>query len=163
MLNAILREGILEQIGNAETLYSDPENIFVAGFIGSPSMNFIEGEFIKEDSSLIFQAMEMRLEIESKLEMIVPQGRLILGIRPEHIDLETPYFCESYICQPAKITSLEPTGADTLVGLKLGETEIFARIDSRKKLKLEQIINVNIDPNHIHFFDPKTKLNIKRL
>ena len=105
----------------------------------------------------------MRLEITRKFEQISPHGKLILGIRPEHIDLEFSQSIQPGGSQEAKITSLEPTGAETLVGFKLGNTEILARIDSRKKVKLEEIVNVNIDLNHIHFFDPDTKLNINRL
>tara|TARA_Y100001970_G_C14183273_1_gene831044 strand:+ start:804 stop:1898 length:1095 start_codon:yes stop_codon:yes gene_type:complete len=160
---AVLKEGILEQIGNAETLYADPENIFVASFIGSPSMNFIHGECANKDGILIFQAQEMRLEITRKFKQTTPHGNLILGIRPEHIDLEFSQSTQSGGSQIAKITSLEPTGAETLVGFKLGNTEIIARIDSRKKVKLGEIVNVKIDLNHIHFFDPNTELNINRL
>ena len=83
---------------------------------------------------------------------MTPHGKLILGIRPEHIDFEFSQSIQSGGSQEAKITSLEPTGAETLVGFKLGNTEILARIDSRKKVKLEEIVNVNIDLNHIHFF-----------
>jgi multiple sugar transport system ATP-binding protein len=122
----VMKDGRVEQIGAPLDLYDRPDNVFVAGFIGSPSMNFIKGRIDTRDGKQIFQ---------SDAGSILPVGGskaqigqpVIYGIRPEHIDIGASGL-------PARISVLEPTGSETQVFAKMGEDTIDAIVKDRARL-----------------------------
>lgn len=108
----VMRDGVIEQIGSPLELYDQPQNMFVAGFIGSPSMNLIPGEF----SAGTFSNDEMRVSIANQWS-----GKGFLGIRPEHLRLS-----ETGI--PAKVVVVEPTGPETQVILSVGSRNFVSTL-----------------------------------
>jgi len=141
----VMHDGRVEQIGTPLDLYDRPENLFVAGFIGSPAMNLLKGTIRANGSA----AFEVPSEIDLPL-MNVPSswnGRpAIYGVRPEHFTLANDG-------APASVQVVEPTGSELQVTATMGDTAVIAIFRERHKLKPGDIIRLKPDPNLVHLFD----------
>jgi multiple sugar transport system ATP-binding protein len=148
----VMKDGRVEQIGAPLDLYDRPDNVFVAGFIGSPSMNFIKGRIDTRDGKQIFQsdAGSILPVVGSKAQIGQP---VIYGIRPEHIDIGASGL-------PARISVLEPTGSETQVFAKMGEDTIDAIVKDRISARPGDEIMFSIDPRRAHIFDQKTSARL---
>ena len=141
----VMKDGRVAQIGAPLDLYDNPGNVFVAGFIGSPAMNFIKGRIEVDDGKQNFV---------SDTGSVLPadgaraQGGqpVIYGIRPEHIDIAPDGL-------PAIVSVLEPTGSETQVFAKLGEDAIDAIVKDRLTVRPGEEVRLRIDPRRVHFFD----------
>ena len=111
----VMRDGYIEQVGTPLDLYDVPANKFVASFIGSPSMNLIEGQVAERDGKLVLEAMGMAWPLPDV--PVKPGDRLLYGMRPEHLTVN-PNGLET------TIVVVEPTGAETHVLLQVGEAQI---------------------------------------
>ncbi len=141
----VMRDGRVEQIGAPLDLYDNPSNTFVAGFIGSPAMNFLKGKIGAADGGKVFLAEGgARLPLP---EVTAEPGRpLVYGIRPEHIAIG-----EGGV--PARVSVLEPTGSETQVFAKLGTDSIDAVVKDRLDVKPGEEIPLMIDTRRAHLFD----------
>jgi len=144
----VMHDGIVEQIGTPLDLYDKPENQFVAGFIGSPAMNFLKGK-VKVNGTASFEGPN-----GVKLPIGAPpansDGRpAVYGIRPEHFTL-APDGAE------AEIVVVEPTGSETQVFAKLGGEEIVAVFRERHKFEPGDKVRLKPDPTLVHLFDEAT-------
>ena len=137
-------EGVIRQIGAPLDLYDTPENLFVASFVGSPSMNLISGT-VRFNGGLSVEAHGITLPLTEDHHVTNGQP-VVYGIRPEHLDL-----AEDGI--PAKIAVVEPTGPETLVSLRFGESEIVAVFRERHKLAPGQILHLRPRRDQAHLFD----------
>lgn len=157
----IMKDGVIQQVGAPKEVYDLPENIFVGGFIGSPSMNFLNGKLVNG----YFQIGDVKVKVpEGKVKMLKDYENkdLILGIRPEDIHDE-PVFLES---SPetkiqAKIDVAELMGAETFLYSLIAGQDFIARVDSRTDISSGQTLTLALDMNKSHFFDPETELRIK--
>jgi multiple sugar transport system ATP-binding protein len=144
----VMRDGRVEQIGAPLDLYDRPANIFVAGFIGSPSMNFVPGRLSMESGRLAFVS-------DKGTVLPVPEGTsshgepVIYGIRPEHIDVRPEGM-------PATISVLEPTGSETQIFAHLGGDAIMAAVRDRIAALPGEAISLRFDPARVHLFDAKS-------
>lgn len=159
----VMKDGIIQQIGAPKEVYENPENVFVAGFIGSPAMNFFKGQI--EDG--FFKIGTEKLAIpEGKMKMLRQQNYTgkdaIFGIRPEDIHDE-PVFVNA--AQDSKFTTTievaELTGAETMIYANLAGQEYVARLDSRSDFKPGEKLELAFDMNKVHFFDTQTELRIR--
>ena len=145
----VLRDGVVEQIGPPLDLYDRPTNIFVAGFIGSPSMNFLKGKIKVGDKPRFMVDNSVSLPLAS-----APPGSdgrpAIYGIRPEHLTLGGPDG------MPAEVSVLEPTGQETQVFAKLGEQKIVAVFRQRMTAQPGETLPMTPDVASAHLFDEKT-------
>ncbi|WP_058365590.1 ABC transporter ATP-binding protein [Haloparvum sedimenti] len=146
---AILNEGELQQIAEPEVCYSEPNNRFVAGFIGSPSMNFFEVdvESAPEGVSVTGDSFETVLDVS------LAPGRYTLGVRPEDL-----YPADGAGRIPADVDVVEPMGADNYLYLTPptegdGETEIIARVDNEFRPDPGERVMLDFDVADVHFFD----------
>ncbi|WP_019156973.1 ABC transporter ATP-binding protein [Robertmurraya massiliosenegalensis] len=159
----VMKDGVIQQVGAPKEVYENPENIFVGGFIGSPSMNFFngnieEGKFVAGNTSISIP--------EGKMKMLRTQGyvgkEVVLGIRPEDIHDEQLFIEAS---QGSKIQLhvdvAELTGAETMIYSSLEGQDFVARVDSRSQLSPGQTIDVAFDMNKVHFFDKETEMRIR--
>ncbi len=138
----VLSGGRVEQIGAPLDLYDRPANRFVAGFIGSPSMNFIDGT-VGESG---FKTDGITLPCPSGL----PAGtRATYGIRPEHFALSPEGI-------KAEILVIEPMGSETQVTMELGETSVIGLFRERISGQPGDTIGISIDPAKAHLFDAAT-------
>ena len=144
----VMRDGKVEQIGAPLDLYDRPANIFVAGFIGSPSMNFVPGKLTTAGGRPSFVS-------DRGTVLPVPEGApnhgepVIYGIRPEHIDVRPDGL-------PATISVLEPTGSETQIFAHFGGDAIMAAVRDRITAQPGEAISLRIDPARVHLFDAKS-------
>jgi multiple sugar transport system ATP-binding protein len=144
----VMRDGRVEQIGRPLDLYDRPANLFVAGFIGSPSMNFLKGRIaLREGRQVVETAEGIALPLDG---VQAETGRdVTYGIRPEHISLG-----EGGI--PVRVSVFEPTGSETLVFGRLGGTPIDALVRERIDGTPGETLGFRIDPRRAHVFDSAT-------
>jgi multiple sugar transport system ATP-binding protein len=159
----VMKDGVIQQVGAPKEVYEKPENVFVAGFIGSPAMNFFKG--VLTDGA--FKIGQVTIEVpEGKMKVLRDQGyvnkEVILGIRPEDIHDE-PVFIES--SQGTKIKATievaELMGAESMLYSQIEGQEFIARVDSRSDLKPGQTVELSLDMNKAHFFDVDTEVRIR--
>jgi multiple sugar transport system ATP-binding protein len=143
----VMQDGYIEQIGSPLDLYDHPVNIFVASFIGSPSMNLIEG-VIRVGETPEVEARGTRLPCP-EFEGLEDGQKVIFGIRPEHFEI-----AESGM--PAKVALIEPTGAETHVIMKFGNQDIVAVFRERHEFEPGQMICLKAKRKFIHIFDPQS-------
>ncbi len=148
----VLNDGNVEQIGTPLELYDHPQNLFVATFIGSPSMNLINGTYSRQENEFVAQSGE-RLAL-TQIPLVDDGAGLILGIRPENFDM-----AETGIS--ATISVIEPTGSETLVFLRSGAEEIVVVFHERHDFRPDQQINLAPQKDAIHLFDPNTGARIE--
>ena len=148
----VMRDGRVEQIGAPLDLYDDPRNVFVAGFIGSPSMNFIHGTIAGGAQGRVFRSHE-GLELPLPPTEAVEGQEVTYGIRPEHISVG-----EGGI--PVKVVVVEPTGSETQVFARSGKDLIDAIVKERIRARPGEEIGFRIDAADVRLFDRKTEQRI---
>ncbi|MDW8103262.1 MAG: sn-glycerol-3-phosphate ABC transporter ATP-binding protein UgpC [Anaerolineae bacterium] len=158
---AVLKDGVLQQVDTPQKLYKEPANLFVAGFIGSPSMNFFEAVVAEEDGKLVVDAGTFRVQIpDSKREKALPlKGKkVIFGIRPEHI-YAPPYVPPgiSAASVRAEVDITELMGNEIFLYLLSGKNRFLARVDPRVHVRPGEIIEVVMDMENMHLFDAVTE------
>ena len=146
---AIMRQGVLQQIDTPKNVYNDPGNLFVAGFIGSPTMNFLNGELENGD----FITTGCRIQGIGKNS----RKNVILGIRPE--DMQIVNQGDGQI--EAVIYSVELTGDQTIVTAKLGEADLTVREDKDYDGTIDQPVRINLDESKIYLFEAATGERIR--
>ncbi len=148
----ILKDGIAEQIGTPMTLYDKPQTRFVAGFIGSPAMNFIDVELTDNGSSI--KLGKNKITLSEKLKHTA--NIVTMGFRPEHIKLDEngPI--------GLKVLLTENLGAESVIHAALAGTDspITIRLNKRINAKNGDILKVSVEPKKLHFFDTQTNLRI---
>lgn len=141
----VMHDGLVEQIGSPLELYDHPNNLFVAGFIGSPAMNMIRGT-IEIDHPSVFVAEDgMRLPLSQSYPGAAGR-QLIYGLRPEYIHLDARGF-------EATVVVIEPTGYETQLVVSFGGTENTCIFRERVNVRPGEKISISIDPTNIHLFD----------
>lgn len=163
----VMKDGFIQQSATPEILYNHPLNLFVAGFIGAPSMNFITGQLVEDGGAVRFRATGFNLEIpEGKAKALRSKGyigrEIILGIRPEDFH-EEPVFIEASpnSVVNATIEVSENLGHEMFLYLNgLGKDNVIARVDGRSGLRENQNIKLAVDMNKIHVFDKDSELNV---
>jgi multiple sugar transport system ATP-binding protein len=154
---AVINHGVLQQIDTPQTLYDRPANQFVAGFIGSPSMNFFQAKIAKSDGKLHVVTDSFNLEIPKEMNPVYERfdGRkVIFGIRPE--DIYNPEFPAAGIkvglveCQ---VDLLELMGDEIYVYLMSGAHDLVARVDPRSKYTVGSKVQMAFDMSKFHIFD----------
>ncbi|WP_027134512.1 ABC transporter ATP-binding protein [Geminicoccus roseus] len=153
----VMQGGYVEQIGAPLDLYDHPNNLFVAGFIGSPSMNFIEGTFRTDGSGGMVVAKDgvTRLPVPARLGG-KDGTEVVYGVRPEHL-----YISESGQGVPAKVVVVEPTGAETMVVVHMAGQEVQAIFRERHRFEPGQDVMLLPDVDHLHLFDKRTGKRIE--
>ena len=159
----VMKDGLIQQVDTPQNLYDYPANIFVAGFIGTPQMNFINGTLSKkgEDVYFNFEGNSIKLPAEKAnnpaLKDYIGQ-EVVLGIRPECIHDEPVHiatFKDSVIDTYVDVTEL--MGAEIYLYLTVGETKLIARVSSRSSSRAGDTIKVALDTSRIHIFDKDTE------
>jgi multiple sugar transport system ATP-binding protein len=159
----VMRDGVVQQIAAPMELYDRPANVFVAGFIGSPPMNFIAGTIESEGGEVYFREGSIRVRVaRSHRERLARySGRNVrLGIRPE--DLCDPAFRAAEAmpeAQPitARVELLEPMGAELYMYLSAGASTLTARLDPHTRAEVGALKALAADMRKAHFFDAQTE------
>jgi multiple sugar transport system ATP-binding protein len=162
---AVLRDGVLQQVDTPQRLYDLPGNVFVAGFIGSPAMNFFEATLIEEDGQLYADCKDFRVHIPD--ELTAPYKpylgkEVVMGLRPEHVhDPEYPPPGITPALVEAKVEITELMGNEVNVFFTTGHTDFMGRFDPRTKVSVGMPKAAAFDMSRIQVFDKQTEKAIR--
>ena len=159
----VMKDGLIQQVDTPQNLYDNPTNIFVAGFIGTPQMNFINSSLEKkgEDLYVDFAGTAIKLPAEKANNPALKEyigKEIVLGLRPECIHDEPMYlsnFADSVIDTYVEVTEL--MGAEIYLYLVVEEQNLIARVSSRSQARSGDTIKVAIDTSRLHIFDKDTE------
>ena len=162
----VLKDGVIMQVDSPQKLYNEPNNLFVAGFIGSPQMNFIDAvcKVEGERVTLNFEKTSVVLP-PAKAKKLIDGGyngkTVVMGIRPEDIgDSQIEIEAHKDTVFETDVTGYELLGSEVLLYFNVAGTAMTAKVDSRTTARLGDHITLAIDPEKIHCFDKETELTI---
>jgi multiple sugar transport system ATP-binding protein len=154
---AVMRDGLLQQTGTPQELYDNPKNVFVAGFIGSPAMNFATTSL--SDGAL--QLGKTRIGLTGKPAQIASQraqgSSLLVGFRPEHLDIASATGTEGQIRFPARVDVVEYLGNEELLHAQMEGIEVVAVVPSERQVKAGDNVELTVPAEKLHLFDPETE------
>jgi multiple sugar transport system ATP-binding protein len=161
----VMRDGNIMQIADPLTLYRQPQNMFVAGFIGSPPMNLLKGTVQRRNGGLLFvqraEANGLNFPLKGRLESLTSKyldKEIIFGIRPEHLS-NKPIDGLSTAATLGVETS-EPMGSESLVYFRTGSGSLIARFQGEHIFHLGENVSVHFDLDKVTLFDPSTEVVI---
>lgn len=157
----VMKDGYVQQIGTPIEIYEKPYNVYVAGFIGTPPMNFFKGK-ISLDNFIHIGSERIQITHMDIVEKLKAKGYIdkdiILGIRPEHMIVE-PFYNDTTKLT-GSVSLYELIGASGLVYSKLGDQTYISKTDSRHMFSMGDKILISFDQQHMHFFDAESELRI---
>lgn len=159
----VMKDGFVQQVDSPQNLYDKPQNLFVAGFMGSPQMNFIDAKVVKSgaDVLLMFGSNSVKVP-EAKAKKLIDGGyegkTVVLGIRPEDVKDEEMFISNSpESVLEATVKVYELLGAEVFLYFTLEQFEITARVNPRTTARPGDTIKVALDLSKIHIFDKETE------
>jgi multiple sugar transport system ATP-binding protein len=162
----VLRDGLIMQVADPLTLYRQPDNLFVAGFIGGPPMNLLKGKVQRRDGGLFFvesgEKNALTFPLKGRLEPLAAayvDKEIVFGIRPEHITNEPKDSSSVPVTLTVDIS--EPMGSESLVYLKAGTGNLIARIHGEHLFHLGEQVTVQLDLEKVSLFDVETEKVIR--
>ncbi|MEG0076428.1 MAG: sn-glycerol-3-phosphate ABC transporter ATP-binding protein UgpC [Erysipelotrichaceae bacterium] len=161
----VMKDGIIQQVNTPKNLYDHPKNIFVAGFIGSPQMNFVMCEVIEKFDGIYLAFDNNMLHLDPQRAKALKDNdyigkRVMMGIRPENLH-DVDYSLKKYKDKiKAKIQVYELVGAEVYLYFECNHTNMTARVNPNTKARVGDEIDLYIDSNSIHLFDIETELAI---
>jgi|SRR5271166_4539668 len=158
----VMRDGKIMQVADPLTLYRKPENVFVAGFIGSPPMNLLKGKVDQRDGLLSFTENAdqnvLSIPLRGRLKNLASRyvgKNVIFGIRPEHLSDNVKD--QSHVPIASQVEIAEPMGSESLVYLKAGTGNLIARIPGEHLYHLGEALTVQLNLEKAHLFDAETE------
>ena len=156
----VMKEGLIQQQADPMTLYRKPANRFVAGFIGTPPMNFVEGHLVRQDGQVIFNEGSFQIRImEDMAQRLAPYENrpVVLGIRPEDI-YDKLFVSDAPAGNTLKATVevIEPMGAESYLYLKAGRHSLVVKMTGQDQPQIDQDVDLVLDTGKLHFFDRET-------
>jgi len=147
---AVMKEGVIQQLGTPDEIYNDPDNIFVAGFIGSPAMNLVDGSI--ENGQFVTANGIPLVNINTP-----DRDKATLGVRADDVtiaDAEAGYVTTT-------VYAFENTGENTFLTVRWGDQRIIARGDRHLRKEQGDAVSITLNPNHLYLFDPDTRLRLR--
>jgi multiple sugar transport system ATP-binding protein len=162
---AVINKGLLQQVETPQTLYDRPDNLFVAGFIGTPAMNFVKSRLKKSDGKLVVDSGAFTVDVPADRMGVFSSyvdKDIIMGIRPENI--HDPHFVPSGIFTQTvegRVELTELMGNEIFLYISCGEHNLVARVDPRTAVRMGDRTQVVFNMNNMHLFDPQTEKSIR--
>jgi multiple sugar transport system ATP-binding protein len=164
----VMKDGLIQQVDAPKKLYDRPNNMFVAGFIGSPQMNFIDVD-VTEDRGNIILVMtdERKLNLSEAQQQVLKSGsyigkRVVLGIRPEHLhDASIDALNSGYNEIKTNVDVTELMGAELYVHAEIASIPMVARVSGQSEVKAFDEIRLQFHYDKMHLFDKKTEKVIR--
>ena len=162
----VLKDGVIMQVDSPQKLYNQPNNLFVAGFIGSPQMNFVDAQCVVEGAKAFLKFDKYQVELpEAKAKKLIDGGyagkNVVFGIRPEDIYDSAEHLDKFATCKiDSDVTGYELLGAEVLLYFTVAGANMSARVDSDTTARYGDHIELAFDPHKIHVFDKETELTI---
>ena len=155
----VMKDGVVQQVGEPLELYNQPANRFVAGFIGSAAMNFASVTMADGNGRLTAKNSGMEIEVPSGLadRLRAQAGRpLTLGVRPEDLHVAGDADPAGLTFQ-AKVEVIEQLGSEILLDLRVGDESMVAAVEPTTRVKVQDSLRLAVNPARLHFFDAKTE------
>jgi multiple sugar transport system ATP-binding protein len=157
----IMKDGIIQQVGHPLEVFRKPKNLFVAEFIGSPSINLIECKLIQEDSNLYISASDLKLMVPPHMTKIYENyvnRHVIFGIRPEYI-YDSILFStrteENTLY--AMVEVIETLGSEIIIYFSINDISLIGKLDADTDAKMGQSMDISLDMNKMYLFDPESE------
>jgi multiple sugar transport system ATP-binding protein len=163
----VMKDGRVQQVGTPLDIYKRPDNMFVAGFIGSPAMNFVAGALVELDGRLVIQSPSLRLPLPPDWPALDRLGawvnrEVVLGVRPEDIDdADLHPDAPSDTCVDAMIDVMEMMGNEAILNASVGAQNLVARVESDTTARDGEVHRLAFDLRKAHLFDPQTTERIR--
>jgi multiple sugar transport system ATP-binding protein len=161
----VMKDGLIQQVGTSLELFNQPKNLFVAGFIGSPTMNFIPCKIIRENSGFYVSTKGMKLKIPPDKANVYAEHlnrKVILGIRPQYLystDLFPGKIEENTFKAVAEV--IEPLGSEIIVYIDVKGQSIVGNMSADTELSNGQEFEIAVDMSKMHLFDAESEEVIK--
>ncbi len=156
---AVMSEAILQQVGTPQVLYDQPINRFVAGFIGSPSMNFLPVTVQGSGDSISLVGEGLSVPLPPQFQGQVSGAGAVLGVRPEHLDLQASGPAGTL---QGKADVVEYLGNEELIHVSAGGMDVVAVVDSAYRVKPGDVLDLKIPLDKVHLFDAESNLSLHR-
>ncbi len=160
----VLKDGFVQQVDDPLTLYNQPNNMFVAGFIGSPAMNFMDAKLIKEGNNYYLDGHgEFKIKVpEDKNSLIKDYAdkEVVFGIRPEDLvdaSINHEFDIKEDNSFTANVEVVEPMGSEIYLYLGIGQHSMVARVEAESTAEVNDNVKLGVDTRKMHIFDPDTE------
>ena len=156
---AVMKGGVIQQLDDPHTIYNRPRNLFVAGFIGSPSMSFLEGRVEAKGEGFSFHTGDHEVPLSGYVpdDAVRAAEGAILGVRPEHVEIRQESDANGSATFPGTVDLEEPMGADSLVWVSFGGHTVSARVDSSQRFRPGDKVRLGFNMPMASIFDQKTE------
>jgi multiple sugar transport system ATP-binding protein len=157
-----MKDGLVQQVGDPMELYNEPANRFVAGFIGSPAMNFVGVRLTGENGGLWAEAEGIRIKVPAPLTArLAPYAgkELAFGIRPEDLRIADAGD-DADLSFPATVEVVERLGSEILLDVAVGPATMVASVEPTATAKVHETLRLAVNPARVHFFDNETEAAI---
>lgn len=160
----VMKDGLIQQVDTPVQLYDNPANMFVAGFIGTPPMNFIRGRLQRRDGAFFFNEGSFTVELPEKMYSTIHDmdGReLVFGIRPEDVR-DRDHFPEvkPTRCVSARVEVIEPVGSESIWYVATPASSFIAKVDPHARAEVNKDKELVLFVEKAHLFDPTSELVI---
>jgi multiple sugar transport system ATP-binding protein len=150
---AVMKDGVIQQYDSPKVTYDSPKNQFVAGFIGSPAMNFLPAEAAKEGGQIILSGSSFRIALPAERSMSDLPSQVVMGVRPEDLDGPTDTTDNTI---RITVSVLEQLGHTLLVYGYVDDVQIVASLDPHRQVETESTIGLSVNLRTLHVFDPES-------
>ncbi len=147
---AVMEKGVIRQLGTPDEIYNDPSNLFVAGFIGSPAMNLINGSV--KDGYFITTGGTRLVKVDGG-----DRAKVILGVRAEDVDIHESGQGDIDVL----VYAYENTGESVMLTLQFGKQRIIAKGDRHLRKDMDDVVGLRVNPDHLYLFDSETEERIR--
>jgi multiple sugar transport system ATP-binding protein len=158
----VMRDGRVQQVGDPMELYNEPANRFVAGFIGSPAMNFAAVRIVAQNGSLWAESEDLRIKVPAPVAQRLGRyagTEATLGVRPEDLRIAGDGD-DRDLSFDAAIEVVERLGSEILLDVAAGSTSMVASVEPTVTARVHERVRLAINPNRLHFFDNQTEAAI---
>jgi multiple sugar transport system ATP-binding protein len=158
----VMKDGVVQQVGEPLELYNEPANKFVAGFIGSPAMNFADVTLAESGGRLWAEAQGLRIGLPDEIARRA-NGRsgahATLGIRPEDIHVARPSDAPE-LCFDAEVEVVEQLGSEIVLDTRVGKAAFVASVEPTLRTRVHDRLKLAINPDRLHLFDAQSEAAI---
>jgi len=151
----LMRDGVVQQLGTPHDIYERPRNMFVAAFLGSPAINFLDGQLSTESDAPCFRRGELSITLPPGIAATATRD-IVLGLRAEDVGPVQ----DGFPVLRGMVDTAMPTGSDQFLGLKVGGNDVFVRVGKDSAVREGETISLGLNPARLHVFDKASGLSL---